>query len=134
LSVQSITLDGEAVWCREDGVSVFEKLHSRAYDNQVFLYAFDLLELNCEDCRDQPLEKRKIVLGRLLGTQMSVRLSEHMEGDGPTIFEHACKMGLEGIISKRRDLPYRSGRVRSWIKVKNPASPAALRIVEEGAW
>jgi ATP-dependent DNA ligase len=44
------------------------------------------------------------------------------------------KMGLEGIVSKRCDLPYRSGRVRSWIKVKNPASPAAQRIVEEGAW
>jgi bifunctional non-homologous end joining protein LigD len=58
----------------------------------------------------------------------------HIEGDGPIIFEHACKMGLEGIVSKRRDLPYRSGRVRSWIKVKNPASPAMLRIVEEGAW
>jgi len=57
-----------------------------------------------------------------------------LEGDGPIIFEHACKMGLEGIVSKRRDLPYRSGRVRSWIKVKNPASPAALRLVEEGEW
>jgi hypothetical protein len=57
-----------------------------------------------------------------------------LEGDGPIIFRHACKMGLEGIVSKRRDLPYRSGRVRSWIKVKNPTSPAVLRIVEEGAW
>jgi ATP-dependent DNA ligase len=63
-----------------------------------------------------------------------VRFSEHIEGDGSIIFEHACKMGLEGIVSKRRDLPYRSGRVRSWTKVKNPASPAMLRIVEEGAW
>jgi bifunctional non-homologous end joining protein LigD len=57
-----------------------------------------------------------------------------MEGDGPIIFQHACKMGLEGIVSKRRNLPYRSGPVRSWIKVKNPASPAMLRIVEEGTW
>jgi bifunctional non-homologous end joining protein LigD len=63
-----------------------------------------------------------------------VRLSEHMERDGAIIFKHACKLGLEGIVSKRRDLPYRSGRVKSWIKVKNPASPAMLRIVEEGAW
>jgi bifunctional non-homologous end joining protein LigD len=63
-----------------------------------------------------------------------VRLSEHIEGDGAIIFKRACKLGLEGIVSKRRDLPYSSGRVRSWIKVKNPASPAALRIVEEGAW
>jgi bifunctional non-homologous end joining protein LigD len=63
-----------------------------------------------------------------------VRFSEHIEGDGAIIFKHACKMGLEGIVSKRRDLPYRSGRVKNWIKVKNPASPAMLRIIEEGPW
>jgi ATP-dependent DNA ligase len=62
-----------------------------------------------------------------------LRLSEHIEGDGPIIFDHASKMGPEGIVSKRRDLPYRSGRVRSWIKVKNPASPAMRRITQEGA-
>ena len=60
--------------------------------------------------------------------------NEHLdEEDGPLVFAHACKMGLEGIVSKRRDLPYRSGRVRSWIKVKNPASPAVLRI-QDGTW
>jgi ATP-dependent DNA ligase len=123
LPVQSATIDGEAVWCGEDGISVFEKLHSRAYDHQAFLYAFDLLELNGQDMRREPLETRKARLGRLLAGQTGVRLSEHIEGDGPIIFEHACKMGLEGIVSKRRDLPYRSGRVRSWIKIKNPASP-----------
>jgi bifunctional non-homologous end joining protein LigD len=53
-------------------------------------------------------------------------------GDGSFIFEHACKMGMEGIVSKRHDLPYRSGRVRSWIKAR--ASPMTLRIVEQGAW
>ena len=47
-------------------------------------------------------------------------------------FAHACKLGLEGIVSKRHDLPYRSGRCRAWIKVRNSASPAALRIIEEG--
>ena len=134
LRVQSATIDGEAVWCGQDGISDFEKLHLRAHDDQVFLYAFDLLELNGEDCRREPLEKRKARLEKLLSWSTGVRLSEHIEGDGPIIFEHACKMGLEGIVSKRRDLPYRSGRVRSWIKVKNPASPAVLRIVEEGTW
>jgi ATP-dependent DNA ligase len=53
-------------------------------------------------------------------------------GDGATIFAHACKLGLEGIVSKRRDLPYRSGRCRAWVKIKNPASPAVLRIEDEG--
>jgi bifunctional non-homologous end joining protein LigD len=130
----SATIDGEAVWCGDDGISVFEKLHSHTYDHQVFLYAFDLLELNGDDCRHLPLEKRKAKLERLLARSTGVRLSEYIEGNGPIIFEHARKMGLEGIVSKRRDLPYRSGRVKSWIKVKNPASPAVMRIVEEGAW
>jgi bifunctional non-homologous end joining protein LigD len=93
-------------------ISDFEKLHLRANDHEVFLYAFDLLELNGEGWRDQPLEKRKATLGRPLAGQTGVRLLEHI------VFEHACKMGLEGVVSKRRDLPYRSGRV----KVKNPAS------------
>jgi ATP-dependent DNA ligase len=66
----------------------------------------------------------------LLTGRTGVRLSEHIEGDGAIIFKHASKMGLEGIVSKRRDLPYRSGRVRSWINVKNPTSPATLRIVQ----
>jgi ATP-dependent DNA ligase len=81
-----------------------------------------------------PLEERKRALERLLTRQTGVRLSEHMEGDGAMIFKHACKMGLEGLVSKRRDMPYRSGRVRSWVKINNPASPAVLRIVEEGSW
>jgi bifunctional non-homologous end joining protein LigD len=59
--------------------------------------------------------------------------SEPITGDGPIIFEHACKLGLEGIVSKRIDAPYRSGRVKTWVKVKNQKAPAALRI-EEGTF
>jgi bifunctional non-homologous end joining protein LigD len=62
-----------------------------------------------------------------------LRFNEHLDEDGPLVFEHACKLGLEGIVSKRRDLAYRSGRCRAWIKIKNPASPAMLRI-EDGTW
>jgi bifunctional non-homologous end joining protein LigD len=58
-------------------------------------------------------------------------LSEHLAGaDGETIFQHACAMGLEGIVAKRRDRPYRSGRSPDWIKVKNPDAPAATRVIE----
>ena len=60
-----------------------------------------------------------------------MRFVEHLEGDGPMIFEHGCKLGLEGIVSKRRDLPYRSGRSKCWLKIKNPASPAVLRFKED---
>jgi bifunctional non-homologous end joining protein LigD len=60
-----------------------------------------------------------------------IRFNEHIEGDGPTVFAHACKMGLEGIVSKRKDSVYRSGRSRDWIKSKNPAAPAVKREEEE---
>ena len=57
-----------------------------------------------------------------------IYFNEHIAEDGATVFAHACRMGLEGIVSKRRVLPYRSGRSKCWIKVKNPASAAMLRI------
>jgi bifunctional non-homologous end joining protein LigD len=99
----------------------------------VFLYAFDLLELNSEDYQQHSLEKRKGKLEKLLARNQGMRFSEHLDGDGETIFKHACKMGLEGIVSKRRDFPYRSGRCKSWVKLKNPGSAAVLRI-QDGSW
>jgi bifunctional non-homologous end joining protein LigD len=133
LRVRSIIVDGEAVWVGKDGRSDFDKLHSRAHDQQVFLYAFDLLELNGEDYRQHPLEKRKAKLEKMLARTQGMRFSEHLDEDGETMFQHACKMGLEGIVSKRRDFPYRSGRTKSWVKTKNPCSPAMLRI-RDGSW
>jgi bifunctional non-homologous end joining protein LigD len=133
LRVQSIIVDGEAVWCGKDGKSDFDKLHSHAYDSDVLLYAFDLLELNGEDYRQLSLEKRKARLEKLLARSHGMRFSEHIAEDGEIIFDHACKMGLEGIVSKRRDFPYRSGRCQSWVKVKNPQSAAVLRI-QDGSW
>jgi bifunctional non-homologous end joining protein LigD len=62
---------------------------------------------------------------------LGLRFNEHMEGDGPTVFAHACKMGLEGIVSKRKDSPCRSGRSPDWLKMKNPAAPAVKREEEE---
>ena len=60
-----------------------------------------------------------------------IRFNEHIEGDGPTVFAHACKMGLEGIVSKRKDSAYRSGRSPDWLKMKNPDAPAVTREAEE---
>jgi ATP-dependent DNA ligase len=105
LRVRSITIDGEAVWCRKDGRADFDRLHSRAHDEDVFLYAFDLIGLDGEDLRPAPSEQRKGKLEKLLARGAGIRFSEHLDGDGATIFEHACKLGLEGIVSKRRDLP-----------------------------
>jgi bifunctional non-homologous end joining protein LigD len=78
---------------------------------------------------------RKATLERILGpAEPSIRFNEHLdEEDGPLVFEHACKLGLEGIVSKRLSAPYRSGPSRDWIKVKNPDSPAMARY-REGDW
>ncbi len=132
LGTASATIDGEAVWCDGPGLAIFDKLHSRAYDGEVILYAFDLLELDGEDWRPRPLEERKILLGRLLaGAGAGVRYCEHLGGDGAAIFAHACKLGAEGIVSKHREHPYRSGRSKAWLKTKNPAAPGMLRFREE---
>jgi ATP-dependent DNA ligase len=125
---KSFTLDGEAVVCGPDGVAVFDALHRRGTVSEAMLYAFDLLELDGEDLRSLPLGDRKKRLARLLsGRRLGIVLSDHTDEDGATIFRQACVMGLEGIVSKRLSAPYRSGRSRDWIKVKNPDSPAMIR-------
>ncbi len=135
LPILSVTLDGEAVTCAPNGVADFDRLRAelgRYGSHQVFLYAFDLLELDGRDLRtSQWDERRKLLTSLLRKVGGGIRLSEHIEGaDGATIFGHACAMGLEGIVAKRRDRPYRSGRSPDWIKVKNPDAPAATRVIE----
>jgi bifunctional non-homologous end joining protein LigD len=131
----SVTLDGEGVACDPNGVTNFELLRAalgRPAKREVFLYAFDLIELDGRDMRREPWSDRRWRLARLLrGAGHGVQLSDHMEGtDGDATFHHACAIGLEGIVAKRRDKPYRSGRSPDWIKVKNPPAPAATRVVE----
>lgn len=126
LPARSATLDGEAVWLGEDGIADFRKLHSRTGDAHVSLFAFDLLELDGEDVRREPLERRRALLRPLLAGA-DILFSDHFEGDGAALFGQACKLGLEGIVSKRRDLPYQSGPSKRWLKIKNPQSPAMLR-------
>ena len=97
-----------------------------------FLYAFDLIELNGDDLRRDPLEVRKATLASVLAKAGSgMRFNEHIEGDGPTVFAHACKMGLEGIVSKRLGSRYRSGRSTDWLKMKNSDAPAVKREAKE---
>jgi bifunctional non-homologous end joining protein LigD len=95
----------------------------------------DLIELNGDDRRRDPLEQRKLDLSRLVRRAgPGLRFNEWIDGrelDGPTVFAHACKLGLEGIVSKRKDSPYRSGRSPDWLKMKNPACAAVKREAEE---
>ena len=73
-------------------------------------------------------------LARLIGktkNRWAIQYGEHLKGDGPTVFAYVCRMGLEGIVSKRVDAPYRSGPSKTWLKSKNPASEAVRREREE---
>jgi bifunctional non-homologous end joining protein LigD len=134
LRAKSFTLDGEAVVTGEDGVAVFDALHRRHRAADAMLYAFDLLELNGRDLRPLPLGDRKAKLARLLArAPAGIVFNEHTDEDGAVVFRHACKLGLEGIVSKRLGAPYRSGPSRDWIKVKNPDSPA-MRRARAGMW
>jgi bifunctional non-homologous end joining protein LigD len=133
LPAQSCIIDGEAVACGDDGIADFERIRYGRYDHTVFLYAFDLIELNNEDLRRDTWEKRKAALARLLAdANIGVRLNEHLEHeDSALIFDHACRLGLEGIVSKRKGSPYRSGRTLDWLKAKNANAPAVTRLAEE---
>jgi ATP-dependent DNA ligase len=118
--------------CDDKGVASFDLIRHHRTDERVFLYAFDLIELNGDDLRRDPLQVRKATLASILAkARHGIRFNDHIESDGPTVFGHACKMGLEGIVSKRKDSPYRSGRSPDWLKMKNPAHPAVKREAEE---
>jgi ATP-dependent DNA ligase len=125
---RTFTIDGEAVVCGADGVAVFDALHSERRLSEAFLYAFDLIELDGDDLRPWPYGERKTRLAKLLARRKrGIVLNEHVEADGASVFAAACRLGLEGIVSKRIDAPYRSGRSRTWIKTKNPDCPAIKR-------
>ena len=135
LPVKSIILDGEGVASGADGVSDFDRLRAavgRKGSRDAFLYAFDVLELDGRDLRSEPWDARRnqlVILLRQSGH--GIRLSEHLDAaDGGRVFQHACKLGLEGIVAKRRDRPYRSGRSTDWLKIKNPNAPAVTRLSE----
>ena len=92
------------------------------HDGNVFLYAFDLVELNGDDLRREPIGVRKATLASILREGPRRRSPERAPGDpeGEVVFRHARKMGLEGIVSKRLGSRYVSGRTRDWLKLKNP--------------
>jgi bifunctional non-homologous end joining protein LigD len=131
----SFVIDGEAVLLAVDGISDFNGLHSRKHDDQVQLYAFDILALGGEDLRKLPLSMRKANLARLLARRPEgIFVSDFEQGEiGPDLFRHACLMGLEGLVSKHRDRAYRAGRSPNWVKIKNPTAPAMLR-AKDGSW
>ena len=133
LNVRTCLIDGEVVCCEERGVAAFHVLRRRRNEATAFLYVFDLLELDGTDLRREPLETRKATLASVLRqSSPGLRLNEHLEHpEGAVVFQHACKMGLEGIVSKRLGSRYRSGRSPDWLKFKNTEAPAVKREAEE---
>jgi bifunctional non-homologous end joining protein LigD len=119
-------IDGEAVVLRVDGISDFNALRSRKQDHEVQLYAFDCLAYDGDDLSRLPLHLRKTNLAQLLrGRAEGIFVAPFEQGEiGPELFEAACRMGLEGLVSKHRERVYRGGRSPDWIKVKNRKHPA----------
>ena len=112
----------------DDSTTDFNALRGKR-QREAALIAFDLLEDDGSDLRELPLLERKRRLSKLIGRakRPAIQYGEHLTGEGPAIFDHVCRVGLEGIVSKRVDSPYRSGPSKTWLKSKNPASEAVRR-------
>jgi bifunctional non-homologous end joining protein LigD len=134
LPVRSCMIDGEAIVCDENRLAVFELIRGHGSKTSAVLCAFDLLELDGRDLRRRPIEERKGLLAKLLNnsdSDLSIVLNKHYEEDGAIVFREACRLGCEGIVSKRLGSTYRRGRSPLWLKVKNPNAPAVKREAEE---
>lgn len=124
LKVRNTLIDGEVVVQDEKGASSFTRLVAElkaGRSEAMLFYAFDLLFLDGHDTRSLHLANRKELLVTLLSKlpkASRLRFSQHFEEDGASLLAEVCKLGLEGIISKRADLPYRSGRCGDWLKLK----------------
>ena len=123
LPVNQALIDGEIVVLKENGASSFEALQqalSRGDDSEMLYFAFDILHLDRCDLTQVTLERRKEVLRELVPSadEGRIRFSDHVDGQGPDFLKQACRIGLEGVVSKRRDRPHRSGRIGDWLKAK----------------
>jgi bifunctional non-homologous end joining protein LigD len=123
ISAESAVLDGEIVALDENGLTDFQALQNSLQgieSRPLVYYAFDLLQLDGADLRRLPLIERKEQLRRLLGKDQSgrVRFSDHLDGEGKLFLQECCRRGVEGIIAKRGDRPYISGRTNDWLKIK----------------
>jgi bifunctional non-homologous end joining protein LigD len=122
LPCRQALIDGEAAVLLPNGTTSFSALQNaqeREERGAIVYFAFDLLHLDGQDLTKLPLAERKAVLARLLeGAADPIRYSDHVEGSGPAFLQKACGMKLEGIVSKRREDAYQSGRSRSWLKAK----------------
>ena len=122
--MRSCLIDGEAVCCEVDGVPSFELLRHRNPDE------LDAVICGRRRSRNDGPHSPSCCVGSRAASVYPIT----SRPDGPAVFRHACALGVEGIVSKRKGSPYRSGRTLDWIKVKNPQSPAAKRDAEGLDW
>jgi bifunctional non-homologous end joining protein LigD len=116
---RDFVVDGELVAFDRRGVTSFQRLQRRGRERvAIFLYVFDVLRLDGDDLRELPLRERKARLRRGFGFHDHVRYTPHRNEQGEQIFREACRKGLEGIIAKRADSPYRATRSSDWRKLK----------------
>jgi bifunctional non-homologous end joining protein LigD len=122
LPVREAIFDGEAIVQAANGVADLQALRreiGKKHSDRLVYAVFDLLYLDGFDLRDAPLEARKRLLSDATAqASATIAYVEHLEGEGEAVYRHACRIGVEGIVSKRRDAPYRSGRQESWVKLK----------------
>jgi bifunctional non-homologous end joining protein LigD len=124
LGLRDALLDGEVAMVLPDGRTSFQSLQNASTGEggrgSLVYFVFDLLKLDGERVEDLPLEERKARVRALVGSRKTgrIRYSAHVDGRGDEFFAQACRIGLEGIISKRRDLPHREGRHGGWVKTK----------------
>ena len=126
LPAETALLDGEVAVVLPSGMTSFQALQNALAGpdqgpGQLTYFVFDLIHLEALSLARAPLEERKTILRDVLGTPRPgspLRYSDHVAGSGREFFEQACALGVEGIVSKRRDAPYEPGRSRSWLKVK----------------
>ena len=128
LKVRNAIFDGEVVMMSVDGTTSFQDLQNRigrGDDRELRYFLFDLIYWNGHDIKGLQLEERKLLLSNLVSKKNDdspLFFSDHIEGSGPVVFQQACKLGAEGIVSKRRDSKYFSGRTQNWLKTKCLAS------------
>jgi bifunctional non-homologous end joining protein LigD len=128
LQVKSCIIDGEAIVVDQNGLSVFDLIRYRRHDHPATICAFDVIELDGADLRRCPIEERKQRLAAVLRQpHHDIALNQTYKGDGALIYQHACALGCEGIVSKRLGSAYREGRTDQWLKIKNPEAPAVRR-------
>jgi bifunctional non-homologous end joining protein LigD len=128
---QQFVIDGEICVLDVQGISDFSALHSGRHNEEAQLYAFDLVSIGGEDLRDSPLLDRKRQLEKLLrGRAQGIFVAPFERGQiGPDLFNAACRMRLEGIVSKHQHRLYRA-RTCDWVKVKNRQHPAFARVMD----